>query len=696
MGHLFVSYCRDDAEYADQLASHLEAAGVDLWIDRGEIQPGARYRRTIEAAINDCEAFLVVMSPAAKESKWVESELDWAERRGKSIFTLLLDGDVWFGLTATHYEDVTGGRLPSDQFIQALPGQCENNPVAREPIPAPTAPSLSSSRPFEAQTPTEQPSATGVRMNRVFISYRRDDTLEAAQALHDRLELHLGYGRVFIDDGIAKQTDHADAIRTALREATVVVVIVGHQWLAPSEETGRPRILDEGDWVRIELETALAREVPMFVVRVDLAPMPEDDDLPYQLKGFNLINAENLRSETFNDDLERIRRQIERLASTDDKIAVPDPDELPGPRAAGPEPSSRSLGQLDEMVREYENRPELSFENFSAYLRWELEYENELLSSVAHLKGDPDDQGYEAAFLQVAEMNRRMANICARELTNDPSPNYRQELLRWLSESNGLELLARAEIHANRATQLRMLGLTQEAFDEQIQARQFYEQLAQSGHPQAIMGEVKAQISMYVASIIDAQGRTGRGQHRAALDKIREARLQLHALIENLNRKARMQGEEPEKAFGDLHGELTTEVLRIKMMNDAASFHLEYQQGEMERAVQHAGDYLAARTSDDIVQSGAAGVIVQLELMDRQAMEGWYNLASAELALDEVRPGDAVRCIETARHHWQQAIDTGLRSGVPLGANAQNLRSEGGLLIAAVERRVRQVSWYER
>ena len=47
MGHVFVSYSWADTQYVDELVAYLSAAGVNVWIDRDEIQVGARVRRTI-------------------------------------------------------------------------------------------------------------------------------------------------------------------------------------------------------------------------------------------------------------------------------------------------------------------------------------------------------------------------------------------------------------------------------------------------------------------------------------------------------------------------------------------------------------------------------------------------------------------------------------------------------------------------
>lgn len=162
MRHVFVSYSRCDQDYADRLVAHLEAAGIDVWIDRGDIEPGARYRRSLEAAINACAAFLVVMTPAAKESNWIEDELDWAEQQDKPIFTLLLEGRPWFGLTATQYEDVSGGRLPSDLFVETLRAHVDAAsvpvPGGPEPVagPGPRPPATADSLPRVVARPVTE------------------------------------------------------------------------------------------------------------------------------------------------------------------------------------------------------------------------------------------------------------------------------------------------------------------------------------------------------------------------------------------------------------------------------------------------------------------------------------------------------------------------------------------------------------
>jgi len=91
MGYVFISYSHHDSTYTEDLRVQLERAGVETWVDRGDIPPGARYRRVISDAIDDCDALVVVMSPSARDSNWVEDELDWARQQKKPILPLRPD-----------------------------------------------------------------------------------------------------------------------------------------------------------------------------------------------------------------------------------------------------------------------------------------------------------------------------------------------------------------------------------------------------------------------------------------------------------------------------------------------------------------------------------------------------------------------------------------------------------------------------
>lgn len=90
MAHVFVSYSRRDSDTADQLVRNLEAAGYKVWIDREGILGGDEWRSQIVNAIDDCTAFMILLTPNSVASRNVRKELDLAENRGKPIIPIVL------------------------------------------------------------------------------------------------------------------------------------------------------------------------------------------------------------------------------------------------------------------------------------------------------------------------------------------------------------------------------------------------------------------------------------------------------------------------------------------------------------------------------------------------------------------------------------------------------------------------------
>lgn len=66
---LFISYAREDGEFALRLAQDLRAAGIAIWLDKLDIPSGARWDTAIQRALNDCASLLVILSPASASSE---------------------------------------------------------------------------------------------------------------------------------------------------------------------------------------------------------------------------------------------------------------------------------------------------------------------------------------------------------------------------------------------------------------------------------------------------------------------------------------------------------------------------------------------------------------------------------------------------------------------------------------------------
>jgi hypothetical protein len=140
-GHVFISYrhAEPDTAYVEKLATFLGTAGIVVWFDR-EIVSGDRWHALIEQQINTAVAVVVVMSPQASESRWVNREISQAELADKPIFPLLLAGKRFFRLADLHYDDVTEGRMPSARVLARLRDLLPGQPtVVQVPVP-PAAP----------------------------------------------------------------------------------------------------------------------------------------------------------------------------------------------------------------------------------------------------------------------------------------------------------------------------------------------------------------------------------------------------------------------------------------------------------------------------------------------------------------------------------------------------------------------------
>ena len=105
-------------------------------------------------------------------------------------------------------------------------------------------------------------------MPKLLISYRRSDTDAMAGRIRDNLAAYYGPHSVFIDvDNIPFGKDFREHIREAFGDHDLMVAVIGHKWFG-ARKGGRTRIQEETDPVRVEVEMALQRNMPIVPVLV--------------------------------------------------------------------------------------------------------------------------------------------------------------------------------------------------------------------------------------------------------------------------------------------------------------------------------------------------------------------------------------------------------------------------------------------
>lgn len=153
---------------------------------------------------------------------------------------------------------------------------------------------------------------------RIFISYRRSDSADVAGRIYDKLITQFDKENVFKDvDSIPLGVDFRECLDQSLSNCDVFLAIIGDQWLNTKTSDGKRRIDDSRDFVRIEIESALQREIPVIPVLVQSGTLPSSTDLPLAIRSLVYRNGIPVRSDPdFHNDMNRLIRHINNLKDT--------------------------------------------------------------------------------------------------------------------------------------------------------------------------------------------------------------------------------------------------------------------------------------------------------------------------------------------------------------------------------------------
>lgn len=144
----------------------------------------------------------------------------------------------------------------------------------------------------------------------VFLSYRRDDAMDATFRLFENLSDRLGANAVFMDiDGIPLGADFKRYLDDAVGGCRVFLAVIGDHWASATDGRGKRRLDMQGDFVRLEIRAALDLGKPVIPILVGRAKMPEEDALPADIRGLAYRQAAELRAGP------SYREQMNRLVS---------------------------------------------------------------------------------------------------------------------------------------------------------------------------------------------------------------------------------------------------------------------------------------------------------------------------------------------------------------------------------------------
>jgi TIR domain/Caspase domain len=129
---VFISYSREDRQFAQRLAQALEKEGFSVWWD-WDLIGGANYRAEIRSIINEAKKAIVLWSRHSVESGFVIDEATEAKKLGKLIPVLIDQCEAPFGFGDLHTITIEP-HLDVAMVVAAI----RNQPLPRKAVPPPT------------------------------------------------------------------------------------------------------------------------------------------------------------------------------------------------------------------------------------------------------------------------------------------------------------------------------------------------------------------------------------------------------------------------------------------------------------------------------------------------------------------------------------------------------------------------------
>lgn len=186
------------------------------------------------------------------------------------------------------------------------------------------------------------PESSNIFMPGIFICYRREDSAGHAGRLFDRLVEHFGNDRVFLDvAGIEPGLDFVEAIEEAVGSSDAVVVVIGREWLNCTDAQGRRRLEDPKDFIRLEVATALRRDIRVIPVLVQGASTPDSQYLPQDLEKLSRRQAIELSDNRWDSDVSLCIENLKKI------VSVPSSSTKSGKTSVEKQPPPSDMAVLD-------------------------------------------------------------------------------------------------------------------------------------------------------------------------------------------------------------------------------------------------------------------------------------------------------------------------------------------------------------
>jgi formylglycine-generating enzyme required for sulfatase activity len=171
---------------------------------------------------------------------------------------------------------------------------------------------------------------------KIFISYRQSDSIAETGRIYDRLVREFGPDNVFKDvNSIPLGVDFAQYIDQEVGRCQVLLVVMGKNWITP-------RLQNPDDFVRLEIESALKRDIPVVPVFLEgvIGPPPRDQ-LPESLHPLIRRNGTPVGHDPrFHADMDRLINALRKNNIQQPSVPVDPPVSISPPAQPPDSPKS--------------------------------------------------------------------------------------------------------------------------------------------------------------------------------------------------------------------------------------------------------------------------------------------------------------------------------------------------------------------
>ena len=151
-------------------------------------------------------------------------------------------------------------------------------------------------------------------MARILISYRRETGWALAGRLYDNLVDKFGEENIFIDiKDIDPGANFVQILETTLASVDAVIPVIDRNWINLSDALGNRKLDAPDDFVRLEIATALGRDILVVPILEPGAKMPSAKELPQDLQALSRRNAIEVSQKYFRADVESMIELLETL-----------------------------------------------------------------------------------------------------------------------------------------------------------------------------------------------------------------------------------------------------------------------------------------------------------------------------------------------------------------------------------------------